>query len=1282
MKCYRNRIFSKFLEGAVKIRCIVLFAVLLAGAASVLCLTSPARAATLTWDASGTGGQTDGGGSWTLAGSNWYNGTTFGAWVNSNSNVAQFGYGSGSSTPYIVTLSQATTANGIVFQNQAYTVNSNTLTLAGSTPTITMNASSGTIGSIVAGTSGLTLTGTGVLTLNGANTYTGGTMVNSGTLSFAGVSPSSGTITTAPGAVTQLAYPSSVNNSGTVTYAGSGTVVKTGAGTYEGGSGVQGIINMSAGGLIDVEQGAWWSNSYSNQIPTTNRGSLKVASGATFYTDNGANGSATFDVLTGSGTVSNAYSATTLYLGAANGTGTWSGVIAGGNWSVNKTGTGAETFSNVQTYTGGTTVSGGTLSFAGVPIPAGTVNTVTGAMTQLATGNSQVNSSNTVTYTGGGTLQKTGTSLFYTNAGATINMSPGGLLDIEQGTWQSTSWNTVISTSNSGSLKVASGASLTMDGSSTGGNVPFDALNGGGSILGPYTSSTLVLGVAGGSGTWAGVIGAPAHGGWVVNKTGTGTEVFSAVQGYTGGTTVLGGTLALAVQNTLSSASAITVAGGAVLLSSATSNNTQTINSLLTLNGGTLAAGSGSAVTNYYQYYLNTGGSITAGNNAISTITAGLSVYGANVYTSGNGGMTAITVNGGSTLNISGNMGGVSGISWGGIAKYGTGLLNLTGNNGGLGEGMYLSAGTVEFANNSLGPRNGSSPNVSYAADIEGNATLVWAPGNTQDISSANGSSQASQMKIADGVTATLNPGGNNVTLATAFTLGTNKTAALAVAGSGSLTLNAANSYSGGTTVTGFALQLGNASAMGATSGSLGISGGTLNMATYSPTVAAVSISNALIQGSGTLTGAGYSVSGGTIASVLAGSNAPLSITGGLNILGGANTYTGATTISGGTTVLASGASLSSSTSVNATSTLAFAAGSTGLTNANNLTLNGGRLLAVQDNSGTGGTIVTNGVNVTHTFNSSGTLGVVGTVSAAELIVGGGASGGGGESGVYYAAGGGGGQVLNLAATNSLSGSVLVTVGSGGVLVGGNSAGVSGGSSSIGGNTAAGGSGPANNTGVGGTCGDGTHTGGGHNSTAAGGGGGAGGNGNAASSSSVGGAGGTGLLGTITGSYYGGGGGGWASSTGGTGGLGGGGAYNANGTANTGGGGGGSGNGGSGLVVVQYAYNPFALPGAVTLNGNISVQANSSLDAYTSGGSLTVNGLMSGTGGITVFSSSSAGGVVTYTNANTYSGNTLVSSGATLKLSNNQALQNSTLDTSARATLPWAAASPRRPSAD
>jgi autotransporter-associated beta strand protein len=195
-------------------------------------------------------------------------------------------------------------------------------------------------------------------------------------------------------------------------------------------------------------------------------------------------------------------------------------------------------------------------------------------------------------------------------------------------------------------------------------------------------------------------------------------------------------------------------------------------------------------------------------------------------------------VNSGAVLTVSGFLNGVSGASWGGFTKLGGGTMTLTVANG-YGGGSTLDAGTVIFSHGAMPLHNSGEGYGWYAADFEGNATLQWAAGNTDDLSATSGT--AGNIKIGDGFTATFNPGGNNVTLGTAFVLGTNKTAALAVTGSGVLTLNASNGYSGGTTISGGMLQLGNASAMGVSSGALGISAGTLNMAGYSPTVGAVS---------------------------------------------------------------------------------------------------------------------------------------------------------------------------------------------------------------------------------------------------------------------------------------------------------------------------------------------------------------------------------------------------------------------------------------------------------
>ena len=69
---------------------------------------------------------------------------------------------------------------------ETWTVNAgNTLTLAGTTPTIEVAQNTATFNCPLAGTAGLTKTGAGALVLNAASTYTGGTVLTNGTLTIA-----------------------------------------------------------------------------------------------------------------------------------------------------------------------------------------------------------------------------------------------------------------------------------------------------------------------------------------------------------------------------------------------------------------------------------------------------------------------------------------------------------------------------------------------------------------------------------------------------------------------------------------------------------------------------------------------------------------------------------------------------------------------------------------------------------------------------------------------------------------------------------------------------------------------------------------------------------------------------------------------------------------------------------------------------------------------------------------------------------------------------------------
>jgi autotransporter-associated beta strand protein len=262
---------------------------------------------------------------------------------------------------------------------------------------------------------GLTKIGAGTLELSANESYVGSTFVSQGTLRFDNASAASLSMVADPGAV--LEFNDSIRfTPATTTFSGSGTLRKTGTGELVFGGQGYISVDLSAGGLIDVEAGTLVGSSSYQALWGANEGSMNIAGGATFdAVEAGPTATIQIDALTGSGTFTGGYftnlnGLSTILIGVANGSGSFSGVLEDdslAHLAVTKVGTGTETFSGVNTYTGGTVVSGGVLEIAATGTPASALPdkpvAITGGTLQLGT-SSGLATISSLSITGNGTF--------------------------------------------------------------------------------------------------------------------------------------------------------------------------------------------------------------------------------------------------------------------------------------------------------------------------------------------------------------------------------------------------------------------------------------------------------------------------------------------------------------------------------------------------------------------------------------------------------------------------------------------------------------------------------------------------------------------------------------------------------------------------------------------------------------------------------------------------------------------------------------------------------------
>jgi len=200
---------------------------------------------------SGTWNMTTSGGLWGTAG-NWAGSIVAGG----STATANFANLALVTDPTVVHLDAADTIGNLIFGDinpstaAGWSLDNNaasadTLTLAGSTPTITVNplgtGKAAAISAVVAGSAGLVKAGAGQLTLNGAavNTYAGSTAINDGTLlaDFSNISP-----TTTPNLI----------NSGSALALGGGTFQINGNATSASSQTVNGTTVTAGANVISV----------------------------------------------------------------------------------------------------------------------------------------------------------------------------------------------------------------------------------------------------------------------------------------------------------------------------------------------------------------------------------------------------------------------------------------------------------------------------------------------------------------------------------------------------------------------------------------------------------------------------------------------------------------------------------------------------------------------------------------------------------------------------------------------------------------------------------------------------------------------------------------------------------------------------------------------------------------------------------------------------------------------------------------------------------------------
>ncbi|ECO5283911.1 autotransporter outer membrane beta-barrel domain-containing protein [Salmonella enterica] len=434
----------------------------------------------------------------------------------------------------------------------------------------------GTFDNAISGSGQVVKSGDDALTLSGANTYTGGTTINDGTLVASNVE-ALGTGDVTDNATLELntggTFDNAISGSGRVEKSGDDALTLSGSNTYTGGTlisdGTLVASNVEALGTGDVTDNATLELNTGGDFDNAISGSGQVVkSGDETLTLSGANS------YTGGTTISGGTLVATSVDALGTGDVTDNATLAlnaGGDFTNNISGSGQVvksgddtlTLSGSNTYTGGTLISGGTLVASNVEaLGTGDVtdnavlelntggdfdNAISGSGQVVKSGDETLTLSGTNTYTGGTTIS--GGTLVASNVDAlgTGDVTDNATLELNTGG----TFDNVIS--GSGQVVKSGDKTLTLSGANsyTGGTTINDGTLVASNVealgSGDVTNDAVLELNTGGD-----FDNAISGSGQVV-KSGDETLTLSGANSYTGGTTTSGGTLVASNVNALGS---------------------------------------------------------------------------------------------------------------------------------------------------------------------------------------------------------------------------------------------------------------------------------------------------------------------------------------------------------------------------------------------------------------------------------------------------------------------------------------------------------------------------------------------------------------------------------------------------------------------------------------------------------------------------------------------------------------------------------------------------------